>query len=431
MDLNLRVKTLEENIAETLERNTDLLAKPKLETDEETIIDGNLAEVKKLQTDLARVKSQQEELVRAASFAAGAAADTGELGLSDAKNIERFSYTRAIQSEILKRPQSGIEAEVQEQAIQDARRAGVTITGIGIPSMMFKPKSRALDVATEGTDTVQTTIRDLIPALRPSLVVEMAGATMITGNTGNLQFPRKSATGSYAWEGETDAGAAVTPTFDNISLSPNRLGGYTDYSKQFFFQTDAFQSDQMVTRNLEQNIGEGVDDAAIEGNGTNEPTGVTTTAGIGSVAIGTNGGAPTYTHVIDLETDITTANAFRGKMGYVSTPGVIGKLKTTLLDAGSGQFVLWQDQRELNGHPYFSSTLVPSDLTKGTGTALHAIIFGNWEEMIVANWAGVDIVVDIYTLAANAQVRILANSWWDVGIQHPLSFSAVLDADIS
>jgi len=74
------------------------------------------------------------------------------------------------------------------------------------------------------------------------------------------------------------------------------------------------------------------------------------------------------------------------------------------------------------------STQVPSDLTKGTGTALSAIIFGNWNDLMIGQWGGLDIVVDPYTLATTNMLRVVANSWWDVALRHPESFAAMVDA---
>ena len=62
--------------------------------------------------------------------------------------------------------------------------------------------------------------------------MEALGATMLTGLVGNLDLPRGNADASATWEGENDANAETSPTFDKISLSPNRLGAFTDISKQ-------------------------------------------------------------------------------------------------------------------------------------------------------------------------------------------------------
>ena len=131
-----------------------------------------------------------------------------------------------------------------------------------------------------------------------------------------------------------------------------------------------------------------------------------------------------------LKTEVATDNADMGRLNYLTTPGIRGLLKGTAKDAGSGQFV-WGESSTLNGYNAAVSTQVPSNLTKGSGTSLHAIIFGNWEELIIAQWGGYDLVVDPYTSSKNALVTLVANSWWDIALRHAESFAAMKDAALS
>jgi hypothetical protein len=85
----------------------------------------------------------------------------------------------------------------------------------------------------------------------------------------------------------------------------------------------------------------------------------------------------------------------------------------------------------LNGYRARVSTLVPSNLTKGSGSNLHAVLFGNWSELIVAQWAGIDLVVDPYSSAKNALVTLVINSWWDIAVKHAASFAAIKDVDVT
>jgi hypothetical protein len=83
---------------------------------------------------------------------------------------------------------------------------------------------------------------------------------------------------------------------------------------------------------------------------------------------------------------------------------------------------------QLNGYRAAISSLVPSELEKGTGYNLHAIIFGNWADLLMGQFGGLDIVVDPYTQATNTLLRIVVNSWWDIAIRHSASFAAIKDA---
>jgi len=140
---------------------------------------------------------------------------------------------------------------------------------------------------------------------------------------------------------------------------------------------------------------------------------------------------PTFGNIVGLETAVDTANALMDNLNYLSTPGVKGKLKTTLKASGVSGYI-WGEDNTLNGYRAIGSNNVPSTLTKGTADSIcHAIIFGNWNELIIGQWAGVDITVDPYTKADYALVRMVVNTYWDIALRHPASFAAMKDALIA
>ena len=101
------------------------------------------------------------------------------------------------------------------------------------------------------------------------------------------------------------------------------------------------------------------------------------------------------------------------------------------MSAGSGER-LWDTRagdRPLNGYRTAVSNQVPSDLDKGTSTGVcSGIIFGNWADLIVGMWGGLDIQVNPYSLDTTGAVRITAFQDVDVAVRHPESFSAMQDA---
>ena len=62
-----------------------------------------------------------------------------------------------------------------------------------------------------------------------------------------------------------------------------------------------------------------IDTAAINGSGSsNQPLGILNTSGIGSVAGGTNGLAPTLDHLLDLKKEVAVDNADVASCGYLT-----------------------------------------------------------------------------------------------------------------
>lgn len=399
-----------------------------LTTDENTQYEALLSEVGDLDTKIDRAVEFEAIKKRAAEQKQPKQPKASP----ESKAASRFSFIKAIRSQMpqgsdLYVPLEGIEKEMHEEAQREAKADSRVIAGIGIPSMFFaNGEGRALtsQTTTTGGHTIETSVGGLIPFLQPRMVVQQLGATFLTGLVGNLDLPVNDAQGSGAWEGEADDNAEVQPTFAKISLTPKRFGGYTVANKQLLAQS-SIGVENFMRQNIESLIGQAIDSVAINGGGSGEPTGIIPTSGTGSVTAG----ALTWEKIVELETDIATANADFGRLAYLTTPGVRGLAKTTVKETGQAIY-LWNDNMNasspgegvMNGYRAMVSTLVPSTLGGG---AEHGLIFGNWAELLIGQWGGIDLVVDPYSLSRKAQIQIVANIWVDVALRHAASFATM------
>src|SRR5690606_30700059 len=102
-------------------------------------------------------------------------------------------------------------------------------------------------------------------------------------------------------------------TIGQVTLTPKTVGAYTDFSRRLLLQS-SMDVEMFVRADLAATLGQMIQSAAINGAGGGEPTGLLNTVGIGSVAGGTNGLAPTYDHMVDLETAVSVANADVGNL---------------------------------------------------------------------------------------------------------------------
>ena len=137
----------------------------------------------------------------------------------------------------------------------------------------------------------------------------------------------------------------------------------------------------------------------------------------------------TFDDLVALETLVAANNADKGRMGYITNSKVRGSLKTERKDTGSG-IMTWGTavgDNILNGRSAYVSNNMPDDLTKGAGTDLSAMIYGNWNDCLVGNWAGMNMIVDPYTKAIEGQVVLVANTFWDILLRRIKSFSAAVD----
>lgn len=365
-----------------------------------------------------------------AAAAAGGVSDTGEAN-EMRKIAGKFMFTRALNAAKDQKPLDGVEKELFEEA----RNEQPNLTGsVAIPAKFVQIVTRDLTIATEGADVRPLDMQGVVPILAPKPVVGALGAQTMSGLQGDVQFPRHNGAATLSWEGETDANAETTPTFDNLKMAPKRLGGFIDISQTFLRQA-SFSGEQWTRRELERVLALKIDQTAINGSGSgSEPTGILNIAGIGNADIGTNGGAVSYAKVLELLSDLDTSDALMGSLGTLTTPGVKYKLMDTSKQGSGveGNFILNPaTPKELLGYNLATSTQVPSDLTKGSGTALHPMIFGNWSDLMIGQWGGVDLLLDPYTQATNGLLRVVINAYLDLNILHPESFTAIQDIDIS
>jgi len=182
----------------------------------------------------------------------------------------------------------------------------------------------------------------------------------------------------------------------------------------------------LVRNDLTRGIMTEVDRVALAGTGSNTPTGVLYTTGIGSVTIGTNGGAPTWAHVNQLWREIAIDNADMGSLSYVTNAQVAYKLRTTSRQSSGveGNFIMSPEGNTLAGFPVAITQQIPANLTKGSASGtLSAMLFGNWTDLLIGMWSGIDLLVDPYTGSSAGTVRVVAFQDLDVAVRHPESFA--------
>lgn len=332
------------------------------------------------------------------------------------KVTERFSFLKVINNltrGIAPENMTGAEGEVHQQAMSEARNSGTAILGYALPSFMMRAQS-AGTAATAGNLIATELDSTIIPALRPKLVTAQLGATLMGGLSSNMDLPASDALSTAVWETETGAADNTDPSTRIVQLRPNRLAAFTKISKQLIIQS-SFGVEAWVRSELENAVARAVDTAAIKGNSGNI-NGVLGTSGVSDI---TFGGAVTRAKLVNLITKIATENADVANMSFLMNPIIMGELMNLKTDTGSGLFVM-DNTTSLLGYNVATSTLVPTNID----TNKTAVIFGNWADLIVANWgSGVDLTVDPYTAAGTGEVIVTINSYWDAKLKQPKSFA--------
>lgn len=355
-----------------------------------------------------------------------------DIGLTD-REARRFSFARAIMA-MAQRDMSlaPFERECSEAVAKLTRR---TPHGIFVPHEVVT-RDLTKGTAVDGGHTVATNLlaSSFIDLLRNLSLVRRMGATVLGGLVGDVVIPRQTGGATAYWVAENTAPSESQQTFDQVAMNPKTVGAFTDISRKLLIQS-SIDVEAFVRKDLATILAVEIDRAAINGSGaSNQPRGILNVTGIGDVAGGTNGAAPTWANIMQLWKEIAIDNAAFGTLGYLTNAAVIAKLATTEKAANTAQFVApsLPDQNgfaALGGLRAGVSNQVPSNLTKGTSSGIcSAILFGNWADLIIGEWAGLDLLVDPYTGGAAGTVRVRVLQDVDIAVRHPESFSAMKDA---
>ena len=324
---------------------------------------------------------------------------------------------------------AGYERELSEDI---AQRAGKEARGFYMPSdLNWGQRDQTVSPTSAGGFLVGTDhlADQFISALYAKLTVGELGARVMTGLKGNVAIPKLSAqTTNTAFVAEGGSPTEGQATFSNVTLEPRTLASYVDCSRKLMLQSDP--SVEAVLRNdIITQFARKIDSVAINGGGTNEPSGIIPAVPSGNVvAMGTNGLAPTYAKIVELIKAVDVSNAMGGNPSFLTNPKVIAALRTIAKQSGGaeGNFIM-EAASDILGYNIASTTLVPSNLAKGTGSNLSAAIFGDFTNVMLGFWSGVDVVVDTSSLSTSGGTRLAFFQDLDVGIRHGEGFSVIKD----
>ena len=348
-----------------------------------------------------------------------------------AKEERDYSFMKAVRGLVNGSGLQGLEREVSEEI---AMRSGREARGFYAPDHFWTGK-RDL---TAGTNSAGGFLKptehlgnEFVDALRARLVFSELGSRVMSGLKGEVAIPKLSTGVSAGFVAENGATSEVNAVFSQITMSPKSLGAFTDVSRLLMIQSDP-SVEQIVRDDLLNSIAQKIEDVAIEGGGSNEPTGITGTTGIGSVAIGANGGDLTWQAITDLVKEVEVDNAaINGNtLAYLTNPKVKSHMASTSKVASTDSIMLLEaPYNNVYGYNLATTNNVPSDLTKGTLTTASALIFGDFSQLMMGFFSTPDILIDPYTGGSSGAVRIRVMQEMDIAVRHSQSFAACLDID--
>lgn len=385
----------------------------------------------------ARINAFDPQIKRALTIEANekraAAAAGTTVGQSEEKEKQRmikdYSLHKALRGGLPGHKLDGIEAEY-DQEIRQHLPKGVSIQGIAVPNGVNEKRAAGQTVSQDsgayGANLLVDQYGGIIDALNPNPVVVGLGARYMSGLTGDVVFPTNGGGITATWETEIATVSATKNAYGKKTMSPKRLSATTVVSLQNLLQSTP-DLEAITAADIRGAVERAIDTAVINGSGTSgQPEGILNNSSVDVLAGDTNGIAPSWAQLVAMETAVFAANANGGMLNYLITPGLKGLLKTTAHTANNAYYLMGTDNT-INGYSATASTLVPSNLTKGSGTDLHAAIFGDFANVFIGAWGAFDMVVDNITQKKSGNIEITVNQFLDILLRHPEAFSVSKD----
>jgi HK97 family phage major capsid protein len=358
----------------------------------------------------------------------------------------------------------GLEFEISDEIMKRAQRAGIKPSGnLCLPLDLFV--QRDVDDAAYGMFGNMARIRDAMVtrtltstggvgtggALVQSTVmgsqyvppnynvpcVVAAGARVLSGLQGNVQIPAMTAGKSWTWVNpENTAVASADPTFAQIPLTPKDVGTVVDISRRLLLQSTP-AVDGLIRDDIAMAMANTIDAGAITGTGASgQPLGLLNNSNVPTAAsLGTNGGSLNWSALTYLPQLVGTANRLLGSLAFLTNAQAALHANRTQRISGSIVPKYLFDGIDENGlggssclgYPVHISQNVPSNLTKGSGTNLSPLLFGNWNDLLIGEWGVLSILADPYTFSNTGALRITAFATVDVNVRYPQGFAKIVD----
>lgn len=343
------------------------------------------------------------------------------IGLSE-REARGFSIMRAVRhlanpNDRRAREAAGFEIEVSQAAEQSLGRSA---RGILIPADILDDpafvtggqRDQTVGTAAKGGDLVATDLLAgaFIPLLRKRTALDRLGIRTLSGLVGNIDIPRQTAGATAYWVGENASPTGSDASFDKVSMTPHTLAAAVSISRRAMLQTTP-SVEALVRDDLIRIMALAIDNAGINGStDTDAPDGLLDATGINAVTF-TTASAPSWEEVVELESKIAADDADVEAMRYALAATMRGTLKTTKKDAGSGAFIF--DGGQVNGY----DAVVSNQIAAGD------LLFGNWADLVLGLWSGLDLTVDTAANAASGGIVLRAFQDLDFAVRHDESFA--------
>lgn len=340
------------------------------------------------------------------------------VGLSE-RDVQNYSFMKVLrcldpnnQHNKAVREAAAMELEASQAA---AMRLGREANGIVIPPEVLRaPVQRTYTsgngAAPHGGNLVSTDLlaSSFIEMLRRRTLLMQFG-TKLAGLVGNVDIPKQlsGATGYVVGE-DTDV-TESQGDIGQVNLSPVTVGALSEISRRLLMQS-SLDVEALIRADLAKAVGLKIDNLGFYGDGVNEPLGIKNISGVNAVTIAVSG-KPTFAEMVQMESEIAADDADVDSMAYMINAKTRGHCKTTPKFANTDA-TIWEPGNTVNGY------------TAGVTNQVAAAdsFFGNFADLIIGMWGGLELTLDPYTHSAKGRLRIVAMQDVDIAARRAESF---------
>ena len=386
---------------------------------------------------LARLAATKGSGVQAGSVAGGAVASMGAAGIgmttSDAQQYNIMNVVRYLTAEGHNKTRAASDAGYELEWSQEAeKRYGRSPNGVFIPHEVIAGGVRRIQAANVGNLSAGGALvgadrldGSFIDYIRASSAFLSSGATVLSGLQGNVEIGRQTGTSIYYFVGEDVDVTASDLSFGLVNMSPKTIGVRVPVSRRLMLQSSP-DIDTLVRNDIFEQLTIGVDKTIGYGTGSSsQPLGLRNINGIAGVAFsggetceysdeqgGGTASSGTWRQYVSLETKIANANLNTNAMQYLMNTATRGGCKTTLKDAAANATYVFEGG-QINGYQVRASNQIQQN----------DVFFGNWNDLLIGFWSGIDLVVDNMTQAAKGQTIFTVMQDFDVAARRSNSFA--------
>jgi HK97 family phage major capsid protein len=404
----------------------------ELTTEESQRAEDIIAEVETLDGQITRA-AKIESTLKANAVAVDMSASSSDKR-EKAQISEGFSLTEGIRALAQGRPLDGVLREMDQEARKEAGESGISLRGeFNIPSFLSYGERTAY--AVDGTDgnahaagsnIVQKINAPVALSLQAKSVLQRAGATQLSGFSGDVQLPVMPGNsvvsdGGNGGANETDAVTPGTSAMTSTVLKPTRFAGAVDISKHLMYSMNG-QLDDLFGRDLGNAIASKFDAHVLDAVRAKLVTGDRHSASAQAASATTPAKATNFADVAKLMGTYLGGNPDDLRRAFFMSPEIYGHLLGQTADAG-GMIQAGNFQEQVMGHPAYTSTNVNDFLFEtleyfgdtDTSDTISAtpIMCVDASDIFVCTWAGLSINVDVYTEALKGVVRVIADGYMD------------------